>query len=370
MNKDCWIYLRDLGCSEDLLAQLAAYLAPPVSPDVRIPSLPLPDEAFVGHWRRCQIDSGGQEAFAMLRSQLIELHFPIQKGLSKDPSYRAARQNGDLSGATIGLILERPDQLGIEFITTAAGCIPVVLTATRADFIALVCAILHHNEPYEVPNNMGAVMISGYFNWARLRAWRVQARLDRLTSQEAEKRLRHHLASYKHDYQDRFIILSPGFYSGLSPEQAGFESDSWLKYSHIIRREHEGTHYLTRRVLGMMRTHLLDELLADFVGLTAAFNGRFDADLFLALMGIRPDASLLEHGRIHIYRGPLSWDALEVVARLLILASRSLADMTALTPLRTSLARGQVAIGLYRLGMDEIAFRAASDLIQDRDISY
>ena len=41
-----------------------------------------------------------------------------------------------------------------------------------------------------------------------------------------------------------------------------------------IRREHEATHYFTTRLFGRVRSHALDELLADFIGLLTAF-GRY-----------------------------------------------------------------------------------------------
>lgn len=47
-------------------------------------------------------------------------------------------------------------------------------------------------------------------------------------------------------------------------------NQSWLKASTVLRLEHELTHLATKRLLGEMRLNLLDELVADCMGMVAA----------------------------------------------------------------------------------------------------
>ena len=83
-------------------------------------------------------------------------------------------------------------------------------------------------------------------------------------------------------YQDRFLILSTGPYSNVAAREVGLSDSRWRETSTAIRLEHECTHYFTLRVFGSMRNNLLDELIADFMGITAA-DGRYRSDWFLRL---------------------------------------------------------------------------------------
>ena len=78
-------------------------------------------------------------------------------------------------------------------------------------------------------------------------------------------------------------MLSVGPYSAVSAERAGFSEEKWLVHSHAIRKAHECTHFICRRLYPELKDAVWDELVADAVGLWAAF-GRFDRameELFL-----------------------------------------------------------------------------------------
>src|SRR5439155_4743001 len=81
-------------------------------------------------------------------------------------------------------------------------------------------------------------------------------------------------------YQDRFILLSAGPYSGVAAAELGLADEDWKRRSLTIPLEHECTHYFTRQVLGSMRNALADELVADYMGIVAS-EGRYRADWFL-----------------------------------------------------------------------------------------
>ena len=52
-------------------------------------------------------------------------------------------------------------------------------------------------------------------------------------------------------YQDRFIILSDGFYSNIPASEIGLSESEWRRLSLTIRLEHECTHYFTRRIFNL-----------------------------------------------------------------------------------------------------------------------
>jgi hypothetical protein len=108
-------------------------------------------------------------------------------------------------------------------------------------------------------------------------------------------------------YQDRFLILSDGPYSNVTVGEIGLSDTEWRRQSTMIRLEHECTHYFTLRVFGSMRNNLLDELIADYMGITAAAD-RYRSDWFLRFMGLESFPVYREGGRLQNYRGrpPLS----------------------------------------------------------------
>ena len=79
-------------------------------------------------------------------------------------------------------------------------------------------------------------------------------------------------------YQDRFIVLGSGPYSGTAAADVGLGEAEWTRSSIAIRLEHECTHHFTRRVLGSMRNRLADELIADYMGIVGG-DGAFPGGL-------------------------------------------------------------------------------------------
>ena len=74
------------------------------------------------------------------------------------------------------------------------------------------------------------------------------------------------------------------------------DAASWQQASTALRLEHELTHLATKRVLGVMRLNLLDELIADCMEMVAAL-GLFDARLFGRCLGLDPHGDTLPGGR-------------------------------------------------------------------------
>ena len=150
-----------------------------------------------------------------------------------------------------------------------------------------------------VPAPTGAVTVTA-FNWLKIREHQKQFMEEQRRAGIADpdwssefKRF----ISVKENYQDLLVVLSRGPYSGISAARAGQPEETWLETSHVIRKYHELTHVICRRLYPDDIKAVRDELAADTVGIFAAF-GRFDIELektFLGITGERYTGGRLEN---------------------------------------------------------------------------
>ncbi|GBF35760.1 hypothetical protein DCCM_4895 [Desulfocucumis palustris] len=289
-------------------------------------ALPLPDEPFAAAWEGYAAEAGGKGAWQVLRNRLVQFSFPIRQGISRSDSYRTATLRlgtaEGMPGAT-GLVLEKPDRLELSMHRTPAGRIPIILTGSREDFVALVRALTAKNEPARVPESMGAVMVTGYNNWDRIFSYKNRWRPAGPEESWSEEFKR--IIPQRELYQDRFIILSDGPYSAAPARDMGLAEEEWREASLVIRREHECAHYVTGRLFSSMRANVTDELLADYMGIAAAA-GHFKASWFLRFVGLENFPHYREGGRLQNYRGdpPLSDGAFRILQALVKRAAENL----------------------------------------------
>jgi hypothetical protein len=326
------LQLARLGASPSEAAELAAYnenvfdLAA-LTPGVRFP---LPDEPFVAFWAAAEAAARQRGAVAVLGEHLPQLRFPIASGISATDSYRAATRRGvppaEIPEAT-GLVLARPETVELVLHASPAGRIPLLIARGRAEFVALLQALARRNEPEEIPASQGALMVAGYNNWSRIGELKARWEAENPAGRERETWSEEfqHLQERRELYQDRFILLSDGPYSAVPAADLGLAEEEWRALSLAIRRDHECTHYLTRRLFGSMRNNLLDELIADYAGLVGA-TGRFRAHWFLRFVGLEDFPKYRPGGRLDLYRGkpPLSDGAFRVLQALVVLAAENL----------------------------------------------
>jgi hypothetical protein len=334
--------------------------------------LPLPDEPFVPVWEAWAEEARERGAFEVLRRHLPQLRFPIQAGISETEGYRAATRKGvppEQIPEAAGLPLERPERIELQIYQSPAGRIPLLIARGREELVALVRALGKRNEPAPVPPSQGALMISGYNNWARLgelrRRWEGLDPSTRETSTWGEELAR--ITPRRELYQDRFILLSDGPYSAVPAADLGLAEEAWRAMSLVIRRDHECAHYFTRRLFGSMRNNLLDELIADYAGIVAA-TGRFQADWFLRFMGLEDFPRYRPGARLEIYRGDLSDGAFTVLQGLAHRAAGNLERFDARFPAspagtRSLAENGLLIATLSSLRLDEIASPAAGELL-------
>ncbi len=332
---------------------------------------PLEDEPSAVSWAEWLARDREGSVYQRLRERLVELQFPIRTGISESELYRAVTRRGQRHpdpDADGGLALIDPAGLKLWIQQTPAGRIPIIQTARRDDFVKLVQALTRRNEPLPVPAAMGACIVSGYNDWGRIEA----LRRDWEQGREADPSLApwsdrfKELARQPALFQARFILLSSGAYSAVAAEQVGLSSAEWERKSAIIRREHECTHYFTRRVLGSMRNAPGDEIIADYMGLVES-EGRYRADWFLRFMGLEEFPRYRTGGRLESYRGdpPLSEGAFSVMQSTVKRAAHNLEVIDAIRMERGGLwtvaAKARLIIALARLGLEGLAAAGAGE---------
>ena len=178
----------------------------------------------------------------------------------------------------------------LEMLETPAGSVMAVTLNERADFEMFLCIMVNKCNLYEIPASQGASILDGVINWQKIRKHK-----EEWLQAQAEKRILFpdwgeefgRFTSDKANYKDALIVLSVGPYSNIPASVLGFTEKEWLEHSHIIRKYHECTHFLCRRMFPDQIDAVWDEVTADAVGIMAAF-GRFDpvmAERFLGISG-------------------------------------------------------------------------------------
>jgi hypothetical protein len=294
-----------LGADSQARAELITYnersFGSPVQSDI---TFPMQDELFVETWQGYARDGESRGLVNVLQENIIQFGFPIQKGISQTPAYKAATLKGipQEKWTKKNILFSSPEKMTLYIYPTMAGAIPVLFTRERSDFETLVKALAHRNEDVDVPGSMGACLVKGYNNWGRIYAYQRQWYHDNQGGCPEEEWPQEflRLIDNKKLYQDIFLLLSDGYYSGINAAQMDMPEQEWRELSVRIRLEHEATHYFTQRVFGSAQNHVLDEIIADYMGIVAA-QGHYRADWFLRFMGLEDYPRYRQGGRLQNY---------------------------------------------------------------------
>lgn len=349
--------LRAAGAAGDVLDELLRYDTPILPEGARAPAIAWADEPHVGVWELYAEDAAGAGAVAALAARLPQMRFPVEAGVSATDAYRASTRRGAPPPADgPGPAFVRPGGITLALHATLAGRLPILVAEDRADFETLVRVFTARGEPVPVPPSMGACLVKGFNNWDRIGAYRRLWEEEHPGGDWAEGFAE--LVPQKELYEDRFMILSSGPYSGLPASEAGLADDEWRRLSLAIRRDHECTHYFTLRAAGAMRTNLLDEVIADYVGLVATF-GSYREDLARAFFGLERFPAYRAGARLENYRGspPVSDAALDVLKTLVNGAIGQLALLDAALPdeARSGQGLSRVVIAFLSFSLAQIA---------------
>jgi hypothetical protein len=326
--------LAGFGASGDALDDLLAYTANPFdTAGLDVSGLPLHDAPQIEAWEDYVRESQRDGVFPALARRLVQLRFPILKGISQTDAYQAATKRGVLPADDAPpLTLEDPRRLELVLQPTLAGRVPVITCSTRGDFVSMVQACSCRNEPESVPDSTGASIVTGLNNWDRVARLRRRMEDERGTPFDAREwsEAFRHIVPQKVLYQDRLIILSREPYSAVPGAAFGMEDAEWRERSVAIRREHECTHYFTLVAFGVMRNNLLDEFIADFAGLARTY-GRYQADMALRFLGLEAYPDYRAGGRFENYlkTPPIQPAAAAILRGIVARAARAVEAFTA-----------------------------------------
>ena len=168
-----------------------------------------------------------------------------------------------------------------EVMETPAGSVRVVTLGNRRDFELALRGLMAAKDGPEavIPESQGAAMLT-VFNWPR-----IHAHLALYPEEERAAEFKRFTA-VRENYVDMLVVLSRGPYSHVDAAAVGETEEEWLGHSDTIRRYHELTHVICRRLCPGDVAPIRDELAADAVGLIAAY-GRFDPETEKLFLGIR-----------------------------------------------------------------------------------
>ena len=228
------------------------------------PALPLADAPELAWWH----ELSGHDLLDALQGALPQLRLPQVAGISSSELYKRAVLRGEpvsteaLAAAGPLPSWVQPQALTLWIAPHPTGAMPVLQTPSWHDFERLVRALAHRAEPAVLADGVHAQAVSGLIHWGLIERFGRQSRAC-------------------------LIVLHQAPYGSVAAEHVpgGLSDAAWLAASTTLRLEHELTHLATKRVLGEMRLNLLDELVADAMGMVAAL-GRFDAALFGRCLGV------------------------------------------------------------------------------------
>lgn len=221
-----------------------------------------------------------EHCLKIIANKYPQLYLPIEKGISTTEEYRDVCLRGAKTDRTLSFSFNLDDTL--DKFTTIAGDIDVLTLRNRDDFEHAYICLSNKCEPMTVPKSTGAITIMGLNNWDKVRA-------------------------NEDNYKDSIILLSCNDYSNVSSEDIYKETgiklskEEWINLSITIRKYHELTHFVMRKLYPDDIDFVRDEIIADSIGIIMAFN-KFDVRLLKLFLGVESGAYRVG-GRLENYKG-------------------------------------------------------------------
>lgn len=181
----------------------------------------------------------------------------------------------------------------LEVLDTPVGPVTAVFLYDREDFERFIRNMMAAKDGPRaaVPKTQGAATLVA-FNWTRIyahqEAFLLEAKMAGDSKPDWNTEFKRFIAESE-NYQDVLVVLSAGPYSNVAAADVGMGDEEWLAKSVVIRQYHECTHVICRKRWPDKVDAVWDELVADAIGIYAAF-GRFDAVLEQRFLGIRDGA--------------------------------------------------------------------------------
>lgn len=208
-----------------------------------------------------------------------QLRLPIKCGEKDTEEYKDAVLRGKPVFRELEFNFSPDDSLTL--VDTPVGKAEVLFLANREDFVHALRALAYRCEPVEIPASVGASTVRGLINWEKISGHKRTYLAQGGNDWAAEFK---RFTANKNNYQDSIILLSAGEYSALPAEAVGLAPKEWLDRSRIIREYHELTHFICRQRYPNNIDAVRDEVIADMVGMIAAF-GAYDPELARRFLG-------------------------------------------------------------------------------------
>ncbi|MCR4646228.1 MAG: hypothetical protein K5695_12605 [Oscillospiraceae bacterium] len=181
-------------------------------------------------------------------------------------------------------ITSERDMCGFEW--TPAGMVRIIILDERADFELFLQIMANCCAVRSIPDTQGASIISSVINRRKIDAFRERFHAehpgaDSTAWNAAFRRFRED----KSNYTESVIILSTGPYSNVPAAELGLTGAAWLRDSMTIRRFHECTHFICRKLFPDQISVVWDEAVADTVGIYSAY-GKPDTRMAERFFGI------------------------------------------------------------------------------------
>ena len=220
-----------------------------------------------------------REDITELARRYPQLKLPIRAGMRETEEYKNAVLGGQPLDAEPAFLC--PEEIELSAADTPAGRAEIVYLGNRTDFLHAYQALAYRCEPTPIPDSVGAVTLNGLINWEKINRHRDEYLAAGGEDWDAEFS---RFTADKKNYRDGIILLSGGDYSNVPAAELGIPAPEWKKKSYAIRKYHELTHFVCRALYPDNIDALRDEVIADSIGLTAAF-GRYDPALARRFLG-------------------------------------------------------------------------------------
>ena len=224
-----------------------------------------------------------------------QLTLPIEEGMSQSERYKNIVLRGKFPKEYHHTFqASRMDT--VFHIDTPAGEAEVLYLADRKDFEHLIQALAYKCEKTDIPLSMGAMMISGIYNWHKIHKHKEEYLAAGGTDWKQEFRC---FTKDAKNYKDTLLVISKGPYSALSFEETSYGKEEWENLSLTIRMYHELTHMVCRNLYPDKVDIVWDEIVADCLGIVKAI-GYYDKVLAGKCLGVDSE-DYRQGGRLENY---------------------------------------------------------------------
>lgn len=290
--------VKSIGLSDEL----KAYLFNKFCLMDDYPTSTFTEEPEIAFWETSLLNFyDGKDLFNHLKECYPQLNFLIEKEIDKIEMYKDAVLKGKTNDIKLAHYLELEDSknISLEVHESVGGKVPVLLVPNKEDFVKILQALIHKNNPTPIPSSMGAVLLNGLNNWKRLNILKNEW-LKNNTFGDWNTEFSYNVMPNKSLYKDKLIILSAKPYSNVAASQLGLAEDLWISYSISIRKEHEFTHLYTLKKYGHATNNLHDELIADYIGIIKTI-WNYNKVWMLTFMGLENYPHYREGARLENY---------------------------------------------------------------------